>query len=132
MYRIKHPVNLSFKEYTLSVSKTVRTGAFNSEFDAFESVPQRKSLLYAFDAPCGFYARRIPDGTFKSVYFPVVVEEDPSIRVKLPEGAIGLSRGVAQSPEKIFAFSHLLKTLDELMGKPVVWANDGTPKTLPE
>jgi hypothetical protein len=128
VYKIKHPVYLSSEKYTLSLFKTVRTNAFNSEFGAFESVPLKKSLLYAVDVPCGFYTRRVPDGTFHSIYFPIVVEESPPIRP--PEGAKDIY--VFDPPLKIYAFNKLFNTLSALMEKPVVWSNDGTPRTVTE
>lgn len=117
VYKIKHPEILSFEKYTLSISKTARTGVFDSELEAFESIPQKNSSIIAHDAPSGFYTRRTPDGTFQCIYFPIIVEGPPlPIRSnKLPEGA---KRIYMQDPNlKIYAFNRLFDTFSVLVEK---------------
>ena len=126
VYRITIPHFL--EDSPLSIAKTVRATTFNTELDAFESVPLTKYASGGFDVPRGFYVRRTLDGTFESIYFPAITKEFPdTVR---PEKARDLTKDTRGSPEKIIAFDRLLQTFDELMGKPVLWSNGGVPRTV--
>ena len=128
VYRIKTPLFL--EDYPLSIAKTARTNTFNTELDAFESVPLTKQASGGFDVPRGFYVRRTLDGTFESIYFPAILKDFPEMVT--PQEARDLTKDARVSPEKMFVFNRLLQTFDELMGKPVLWSNDGVPRTVTE
>lgn len=121
---------------TLSVSQTARTKAFDDELEAFEAVPLTESTLDTFDAPYGFYARRASDGTFESIFFPVILDER---LISIPKGSDVLAQERIKAlndkrmrnPHKMAVFYRLLKTFDGLMAKSVVWSDDGIPRTLP-
>jgi len=138
IYRIRNPVFL-WDKYALSLAKTVRTKTFDTELNVFDSVPLTKSTLNTLDVPFGFYVRRILDETFESVYFPIIVEDTPAEKIQMMYDKAYSGTGIPLEQlrdninvPKISAFNHLLKTFDELMEKPVVWSNDGTPRTRTE
>ena len=121
-------------KYNLSISKTVRTKTFDTELEAFESIPGKRSGIRAVDAPCGFYARRKSDGTFESIYFPVVT----SWKVPIPDDADDERKEMMKvlneraRTDKMCVFSCLLERFGEWMEKPVVWSDDDIPRTVTE
>jgi len=134
IYRIRYPVTF-LDNYSLSLSKIPRMKTIELELDAFESVSLTKERFYTDTPPSGFYLRRKPSGTFECVYFHQIIisfENFVTPKETLTEDKTLnelLSDLVAQ---KVLAFNHLLKTLDELTRKPTVWSNDGTPRTRTE
>ena len=133
VYKIHHPVMPFFNKYSLSLSKSPRTSAFDSELIAFEVISLQEGWIGGHNAPRGFYVKRMPDGTFESVFFH-----------QLPPGSLANPKDRKMEfdlkqpqknpavPIKVSTFNHLLKTFDELMEKPVVWSDDGTPRTRTE
>lgn len=114
-------------QYTLSISKTMRTETFDAELTAFESVPPTESNQFSYDTPCGFYVRRTSDNTFESIYFPMVIKDISDDKMQLLQNKI-FARIQKSSDKTRFrdgfnhpqtsAFNRLFEMFDKLMDKP--------------